>query len=65
MPSLRANNMDEETMRKLLEAQTDIAGAHTVEIVVSKKNSMVHVNVNEVCVLRISAAAFLRVERRR
>jgi hypothetical protein len=61
---VRATNMDMETCDQLLEQMVDIRGAYSVEVIVTKGKTL-HVNINEVCVLRVQDINFVRIEKRR
>lgn len=61
---ITANNMDKETIDKLLEKHVDIKGAFGVEVSISRNKRTLHVNVNDVCILRIQDISFLNVDRK-
>lgn len=53
MISLRADETTSESLQKIIDAQIDVTGAKHVEILSNKDGSVVWVNVNGICLLRI------------
>lgn len=53
MPAFRASELNDETWAKLTNCAVDITGAKAVDVVTNAEKTVVHVNVNGVCVLRV------------
>jgi len=64
--SLRANDPESKMqMAALIDSQLDVTGATLVEVVADHKTSVLHVNVNGVCLLRICRVKNMIVDDRR
>jgi hypothetical protein len=51
--NIKADSIDLDSMRKIMESHVDVTGAELVEVQINSNRDTMWVNVNGICLLRI------------